>query len=91
MKEILEKHLNSEIGINVEKPFRIDTVKLVAIAESWFTVANEANENIYHVPFLNISKIIEHPGGVTVGGLFKQKRTYPLVVKIGHIVEYLPT
>ena len=87
MKEILAKHLNAEIGVNIEKPFRIDTVTLEAVTDSYFTITNDVNQNTYHIPFENVSKIIEHPGGVTVGGLFKQKRTYPLVVKIGHIVE----
>ena len=90
MKDILARHLNTEIGVNIIKPMHVDPVKLVAVHEDYFSVENEHDGNTYHLPYLNIVKIIENPNGVTVGGLFKQHKKYPFVVKIGHLVDYLP-
>jgi hypothetical protein len=89
MKGLLESHIGSEIGVNIIKPLRIDAVTLVAIYEDHFTVKREDDGNTYHIPYRNIAKIIENPDGVTVGGFFKQHKTYPFVVKIGHLVEHL--
>ena len=91
MKELLKKHLNSEIGMNITRPLQVDPVVLMAVHEDYFTVIGEKDGNTYHLPFLNIVKIIENPNGVTVGGLFRQKKTFPIVVKIGHLVDYMPT
>ena len=91
MKTILAKYLHQEIGMNIEKPLHVETVKLTDVQDTFLTVTREKSGNTYHLPFLNIVKIIENPEGVLVGGLFKQKHKYPLVVKIGHLVDYVPT
>ena len=91
MKELLKAHLNTEIGINIERGIDIDHVTLTAAHDEYFTVEREKDGNTYHPPYLNIVKIIENPEGVTVGGIFRQKKTFPFVVKIGHMVDYLPT
>jgi len=75
--------------VNVIKPLRIDAVTLVAIHEDHFSVSFENDGNTYHLPYRNIAKIIENPDGVTVGGFFKQHKTYPFVVKIGYLVEHI--
>ena len=91
MKQILKRHLNSEIGVNIVKPLHIEAVMLIAVHDDYFTVKKEKGGNSYHLPFLNIVKIIENSDGVTVGGIFRQKKTFPIVVKIGHLVDYMPT
>ena len=90
MKDLLNRYVGSEIGLNLVKPTHIDTVKLEAVHASYFTVVHKKDGNTYHFPFLNIVKVIENPEGVTVGGFFTQKKTYPLVVKTGHIVDFIP-
>lgn len=90
MNEILERYVGSEIGINLIKPLHIESVTLDTVQDSYFTVTREKDGNKYHFPFSNVVKIIENSEGVTVGGFFSQKKTHPLVVKTGHIVDYLP-
>jgi len=89
MHEILRKYVGQQIGINLQKPFHIDTANVIAVYENYFTLTLEKHDDQYHLPILNIVRVIENPNGVTVGGLFRQKKTYPLIVKIGHIVEYV--
>ena len=90
MKSILEKHVGQQIGLNVNRPFHIEALQLVAVHEAYFSVSPEKNGDLYHIPYANIVRIAENPEGVLIGGLFHQKKRYPLVVKIGHIVEYVP-
>lgn len=90
MRDLLNHYVGSEIGLNLLKPTHIEAVKLEAIHESYFTVVRAKDGNAYHFPYLNIVKIIENPQGVTVGGFFTQKKTYPLVVKTGHVVDFIP-
>lgn len=91
MYDILSRHLNDEIGVNITKPLHIESVTLTSVQQDYFTVSRAKDGNTYHLPFLNIVKLIENPEGVNVGGLFQQKKTYPLVVKIGHLIDYVPT
>jgi len=90
MKSILEKYVESTIGMNVESPFHIETVQLSAVHDEYFSLSREKDGNVIHIPYANVVRIVENPEGVRVGGLFHQKKTYPVVVKIGHIVEYIP-
>ncbi len=90
MKSILDKYVGQQIGLNISRPFHIESVQLVAIQDSYFTVTLEKDENLHHIPYANLVRTIENPSGVHVGGLFHQKKTYPLIAKIGHIVEYVP-
>ena len=91
MKDVLQKHVGTEIGINLIKAFRIEPVMLLSVHDDYFTVDSPHDGNIYHLPYLNIVKILENPDGVTVPGFFKQHKTLPFVVKIGHLVEYVPS
>jgi len=88
MKEVLQQHLNQEIGINLVTPFRIDSADLVSVADEYFTVVDHARKYTHHFSFSAIVQIIEHPDGVTIGGMFKHKKHYPIVVKVGHLIEY---
>ena len=88
MKSVLNKHVNKEIGINLETPFRIDSADLIEVAEDYFTVVDHKEKYTHYFSFSAIVQIIEHPGGVKVGGLFKHTKLYPVVVKVGHLIEY---
>ena len=91
MKELLGKYTNLEIGVNIVKPLHVELVTLKSVHDEYFTVAREKDGNAYHVPYLNIVKVIEIPDGAMVGGFFTQKKSYVLIVKIGHLVEYTIT
>jgi len=91
MKSILKKHVDGIIGMNVDSPFHIEAVQLLAIHDEYFSISREKDQNTIHIPYTNIVRIVENPNGVRVGGIFHQKKSFPIVVKIGHIVEYVPT
>lgn len=91
MKDILDRHIGKEIGINAEKPHHLDTYTIISVADTYFTVTHEKNDNRIHIPFHSIIRMIEDDvEGIHVGGLFQQKRDYQLVVKIGHVVVSVP-
>lgn len=92
MKNLLQEFVGSDIGINVIRAYRIDTAKLVAVHDEYFTVTTDNDDNSYHIPLANIVKVMQNADGVNIGGgLFKQHKSHPLVIKIGHVVEYVPT
>jgi hypothetical protein len=90
MKEILEEHLQQEVGINVERPLRIDAAVLTAVSDAHFSVIDENKGYTHHFPFSAIIQVIEHPEGIDVGGLFEHKKHFSLVIKVGHIQEITP-
>lgn len=90
MKNILEKFLNQEIGINLERPLRIDSATLISVDDGWISVADNDRGYTHHFPFHSIIQIIEHPNGIEVGGLFEHKKHFNLVIKIAHVPEFTP-
>jgi hypothetical protein len=91
MKDLFESHLGQEIGINLTRAHRIESAQLLSVGDGYFSVKTDADENLSHVPFANIVKVIENPEGVAIGGLFRTHKSHAFVVKIGHVVEYAPT
>ncbi|MDV6031187.1 hypothetical protein [Stieleria sp.] len=91
MKKLIEPQLGNEIGINIHSAHRIESATLLAAEEDYFSVRSGDDANVFHVPYVNIVKVIENPEGVTVSGFFKSHKTHPFVIKIGHVVEYVPT
>lgn len=91
MKILIEKQLGNVIGINIARAHRIDAARLVAAEDDYFSVETDENQNRYHIPYANIVKIVENPDGVSVSGLFVSHKSYPFVIKVGHVVEYAPT
>lgn len=91
MKNLIEKQIGNEVGINLHSAHRIESATLISADDDYFSVRTVADENLYHVPYVNIVKVIENPDGVTVSGFFKSHKTHPFVIKIGHVVEYVPT
>lgn len=90
MKTVLETYLNQEVGINYEKPFKIDAAKLVRIEEDHFSIVDDDKGYTHHFAFSSIVQVIENADGVDVGGVFSHKQHFPVVIKVGHILEYVP-
>ena len=91
MKTILEKYVDKDIGINFEKPFRIESAKLVKVSNDYFSIVDQHKGYIHHFSFRSIVQIIEDEKGIEVGGFFTHKENHKIVVKVGHIIEYIPT
>lgn len=91
MRKLIEKQVGNEIGININSAHRIESATLISADDECFSVRASDDENLYHVPYVNIVKVIENPEGVTVSGFFKSHKTHPFVIKIGHVVEYVPS
>lgn len=90
MKSILAKYLNQEIGINYERPFNIESATLIATQDEYFSIVDEKKEYTHHFSYNGIVQILEHPEGIDVGGMFTHKKHFNVVVKVGHLFEYVP-
>ena len=90
MKSILKNYLNKEIGINIERPLRIDSATLSSVSDSFFSIVDESKGYTHHFSYSSIIQIIEHPDGIDVGGMFEHKKHFSLVIKVGHIPEFTP-
>ena len=91
MKDILERYVGKEIGVNANKPFHIDSYLLESVEDLYFSVCQEKSSSRTHIPYHSIIRIIEdQTGGIHVGGLFQQKKDFPLVVKVAHYVTTVP-
>jgi hypothetical protein len=90
MRKLLESFLDSEVGINIEHARHVEPVMLVAIRDEYFTVIRNKNMNHYHIPFNSIVKMIANEDGVIVGGFLEHRQSFPLVIQVGHMVEYVP-
>ncbi len=89
MKKVLQKHLDQTIGLNYEKPFKIEAAKLIAVEENYFTVIDGQKGYTHHFSYFSVVQIIENPGGIDVGGLFTHKEHFDLIVKVGHLLQYV--
>lgn len=90
MKDILDKYVSREIGINIERPLRIDSVTLKSVHTNYFSVIDDNKGYTHHFSYNSIIQIIEHKEGIDVGGLFEHKKHFNLVIKVGHIPEFTP-
>ncbi len=89
MKTLLQPWINSEIGINLERALHIEGATLSSVQNEYFSVS-DARGYTHHFPYSSILQIIEHEGGIEVGGLFQHKKLFPLVIKITHLPEFTP-
>ncbi len=90
MKELLEPYVGQSIGTNVVRPNHIEPANLVTVGNDYFSLKPEGADEVYHIPFGNIVKIIENPDGITIKEMFHRRHSFQLVVKVGHVVEYVP-
>ncbi len=90
MKDVLQNHIGKTIGLNYEKPFKIEAVELVKVAEDYFTIVDSHRGYTHHFSYSSIVQVMENAGGVDVGGLFTHKDHFELVIKVGHLIQYVP-
>lgn len=91
MKELIERYVGQTIGANAVRPHSVEPVTVIAAHRDYFTVQPEGSSDLYHLPYLNLIKVIENPEGITIKEFFHRAHTYLLVVKLGHMVEYVPS
>ncbi len=89
MKTLLEKYLNTEIGINLLHPFKIDGATLVATNDTYFSVMELKNKHMHHFPYASILRVVEAEEGIEIGGLFTHSKHFSAVIKVHHVVESL--
>ncbi len=90
MKNLIERYRGKTIGINLTKPHHVEPATVVGAEENYFSVKADGSDDLYHLPYLNIVKAIENADGITVKEFLHRGQTYMLVIKIGHLVEYVP-
>ena len=89
MKSILAKYLNKEVGINIEKAFGFESARITAVEDYYFTVVDENKSYTHHFSYQCIVQIIENDGGIDVGGFLTHKH-FNVIIKVGHIIEFIP-
>ena len=90
MKTLLKPWVGKEIGCNISKPFHVDPVTLEAVTDDYFVVIDLVAGNRHYLPWSAVVKIMTNEEGVRTGGLFEHRKSFPLVVKVGHLLEYAP-
>lgn len=91
MKEVLLPYLGKEVGINYRKPYHIDSATLSHVGTDHFAVRCPDDGAVHMFPYTNLLRVIQREEGVEVGGLFAHRKRYPLVIKVGHLVDVTPT
>ena len=86
MKEILESHIGTTIGINIERVQHIDAVELLSVSDAYFSVRSSTDQHTHYIPYSNVLKVIEDSQGVEIRHLFTANERFNIVVKIGHVV-----
>ena len=89
MKRILAKYLNKEVGINIEKAYQFESAQVIAVEDDYFSIVDENHSFTHHFSYHCIVQIIENDGGVDVGGFLSHKH-FNVVIKVGHIIEFVP-
>ena len=86
MKQVLEKHIGTTIGINIERVHHFDAVELLSVSGSYFSVRSSTDQHVHHIPYSNVLKVIEDEQGVEVRHIFTANERFKIIVKIGHVV-----
>lgn len=89
MKNLLEKYVGRSVGCNVERAYQIEECRLESVSETYFTLVDAEASRRHHFLYGAIVQVVEDPEGVKVGGLFEHKKKFPLVIKVGHVVEFV--
>ncbi len=90
MKALFERYLGQRIGLNYHTAYHIDEATLALAAETFFAARGERDGVTHYYPYSAVIHVMEKEGGVEVGGLFVHKHQWPLVVKVGHVVDVGP-
>lgn len=90
MKALMTKYLGRVVGINLERSLHFDAAELVAAHDQYFSVRSPADGHVHHIVYTNVVQVIEDPDGVEIRHLFTATERFELVIKIGHVVTYVP-
>ena len=90
MKALFDRYLQKKIGLNYHTAYHIDEATLTLAADTYFAAVGDRDGVTHYYPYSSVIHVMEKAGGVTVGGLFTHKHTWPLVVKVGHVVDVGP-
>jgi len=90
MSDILEPYLQLRLGMDIENAFKIESVEILKVSDHYFALRDEHKGYVHYFPYGNVIQIIESTKGIEVGGLFSHKEKFDVIIKIGHLMEYLP-
>ncbi len=90
MKPLFDRYLNQKIGLNYHTAYHIDEATLTLVADTYFGAQGAKDGVTHYYPYSSVIHVMEKAGGVEVGGLFTHKHQWPLVVKVGHVVDVGP-
>ncbi|MFP6642401.1 MAG: hypothetical protein VCF24_02385 [Candidatus Latescibacterota bacterium] len=90
MKSLLEGHVGETIGINIDRPHHIDAAEVLAAHDAYFSVQSSFRPTCASHP-------VRQPGQdrrgrcVEIRHLFTANERFNVVIKVGHVVTYMPT
>ena len=90
MKALFDRYLHKKIGLNYHTAYHIDEATLTLAADAYFSAIGARDGITHHYPYSSVIHVMEKAEGVEVGGLFRHKHAWPLVVKVGHVVDIGP-
>ena len=90
MKALFDGYLNRKIGLNYHTAYHIDAATLTLATDTYFGAVGEKDGVTHYYPYSSVIHVMEKAEGVEVGGLFRHKHAWPLVVKVGHVVDVGP-
>ena len=85
MKQVLEKHIGTSMGINIEQVYHFDAVELLSVCDTYFSVRSSTDQHVHHIPYSNVLEVIEDEKGFEVRDVFTANERFSIIVKIGHI------
>ena len=90
MKALFDRYLGKQIGLNYHSAFHIDGATVTEVTEAYFGAVGDKDGVTHYYPYSSVIHVMEKADGVKVGGLFQHKHSWPLVVKVGHVVDIGP-
>jgi len=90
MKALFDRYVGQPIGLNYASAYAVDGAKLVESGPDYIAAVGDKDGVTHYYPHSSILHAMEKAGGVEVGGLFRHKQAWPLVVKVGHVVDVGP-
>lgn len=90
MRDILQKYVGQDIGMNIHAAFKVEQVTLIQVTESYFTVKDHTKNYTHHFSYFSIVQIIESDNGIDLTGFLFHKEHFAAVIKVGHLYEHIP-
>lgn len=87
MKDLLSRHLNTSIGLNLMDPSELVVMDLVTVEDTYFGVLDREKGLTYNFPYSIVLRAIDSDGGLTFGRLFG-KRSVSMIIYVYHQIIY---